>query len=284
MDIDFPLVLTWAVLISGGIWLFDALFLKARRLEARSAEEADAPDKEPMIVEYARSFFPVLLLVLVLRSFLAEPYQIPSESMVPTLEVGDFILVNKYAYGIRLPVLGTKIVEIGEPQRGDIMVFIPPHDSRYFIKRVIGLPGDRIRYQDKALYVNDERAEYEFVREFYDVIGGAAVPVRAYRESLGEGTHTTYRYPVGDRNGEWTVPEDSYFVMGDNRDRSDDSRRWKYVSEAKIVGKAVAIWVHKDPGFKLPTFERNQWLTRTAAQPDSRPSGLIQAEAALIRD
>ena len=117
MDIDFPLVLTWAVLISGGIWLLDALFLKARRLEARSAEEAEAPDKEPMIVEYARSFFPVLLLVLVLRSFLAEPYQIPSESMVPTLEVGDFILVNKYAYGIRLPVLGTKIFEVGEPQR-----------------------------------------------------------------------------------------------------------------------------------------------------------------------
>ena len=284
MDIDFPLVLTWAVLISGGIWLLDVLFLKPRRLEARSAEEAEAPDKEPMLVEYARSFFPVLLLVLVLRSFLAEPYQIPSESMVPTLEVGDFILVNKYAYGIRLPVLGTKIIEIGEPQRGDIMVFIPPHDSRYFIKRVIGLPGDRIRYEDKALYINDERAGYEFVREFYDVIGGAAVPVRAYQESLGGGTHTTYRYPVGDRNGEWTVPEDAYFVMGDNRDRSDDSRRWKYVSEAKIVGKAVAIWVHKDPGFKLPTFERNQWLTRTAAQPDSRPAGLNQAEAALIRD
>lgn len=258
MDIDFPLVLTWAVLISGAVWLLDALFFKPRRREGRGAEE---PDKEPIIVEYARSFFPVLLLVLVLRSFLAEPYQIPSESMTPTLEVGDFILVNKYAYGIRLPVLGTKVLDVGAPQRGDIMVFIPPHDSRYFIKRVVGLPGDRIRYQDKALHINGQRASYEFVRQFDDHIGGAAVPVREYLETLGEGaTHPTYRYPVDDRSGEWIVPEGAYFVMGDNRDRSDDSRRWKFVSESKIVGKAVAIWVHKDPGFSLPTFERNRWL------------------------
>ncbi|MFV2091367.1 MAG: signal peptidase I, partial [Pseudomonadales bacterium] len=152
MDIDMPFVLSWAVLVSGAIWLFDALILKPQRVAAATTltsagtREIDAERvaQEPIIVEYARSFFPILLLVLVLRSFLAEPYQIPSESMVPTLEVGDFVLVNKFAYGIRLPVIGTKIIDIGEPQRGDVMVFIPPHDPRYFIKRVIGIPGDVI--------------------------------------------------------------------------------------------------------------------------------------------
>ena len=144
MDIDFPLILTWAVIISGAIWAFDVLVLRQRRLatvaELRdgtaSSEDIEAAGEEPVLVEYARSFFPVLLLVLVIRSFLAEPYQIPSESMLPQLQVGDFILVNKYAYGIRLPVIGTKIIDIGDPQRGDIMVFKPPHDDRYFIKRV----------------------------------------------------------------------------------------------------------------------------------------------------
>ena len=251
MDIDYPLLLTWAVLISGGIWLFDVLVLKPRRAEEQPP---------PSLVEYARSFFPVLVFVLVMRSFLGEPYQIPSESMVPTLEVGDFILVNKYAYGIRLPVLGTKIFEVGAPERGDIMVFIPPHDSRYFIKRVVGLPGDHIRYENKALYINGERVRYEFVREFHDVIGRNTVPVREYVEILSDKPHTTHRYPTEERTGEWVVPADSYFVMGDNRDRSDDSRRWKFVSESKIVGKAVAIWVHKEPGLNWPTFQRNRWI------------------------
>ena len=146
MDLDLPFILFWAV-------------LRKQRL----AKDPEAPD--PTLVEYARSFFPVLLLVLVLRSFLAEPYQIPSESMVPTLEVGDFILVNKYAYGLRLPVFGTKVVEVGQPERGDVMVFIPPHDPRYFIKRVIGLPGDTVRYENKVLYINGERLGYELVGE-----------------------------------------------------------------------------------------------------------------------
>src|SRR5215471_1654880 len=167
MDFDFPLILSWAVIISGVIWLVDTVAFKPRRTGAAEAyrtsaganADAEAVNqilKEPVLTEYARSFFPVLLLVLVLRSFLAEPYQIPSESMVPTLQVGDFILVNKFAYGIRLPVLGTKIFDVGSPQRGDVMVFIPPHEPRYFIKRVIGLPGDHIRYQNKVPYINGE--------------------------------------------------------------------------------------------------------------------------------
>jgi signal peptidase I len=258
MDIDFPFVLTWAVLICGAIWLFDVLVLKPRRV----AELADGEeDKEPIIVEYAHSFFPVLLFVLVLRSFLAEPYQIPSGSMIPTLEVGDFILVNKYAYGIRLPVLGTKIIDVGEPEQGDVMVFVPPHDSRYFIKRVIGLPGDRVRYENKTLYINGERQGYEFLGE---VLPG----VRRYDETVEGHTHTTHRFAGVNRvhpnwlarGQEIEVPEGHYFMMGDNRDNSDDSRVWGLASEAKIVGKAVAIWLHKDPGLSMPTFARNSWL------------------------
>jgi len=270
MDIDFPLVLTWAVLISGAIWLLDTLWLKPRRRQgaaARKAAGADADEQarilaEPRLVEYARSFFPVLLLVLVVRSFLAEPYQIPSESMLPTLEVGDFILVNKYAYGLRLPVLGTKIVDIGLPQRGDVMVFIPPHDPRYFIKRVVGIPGDHVRYEDNVLYINGVRARYEYIGQFQADFALASRPVmiREYAETLGDGPHRTYRYPFVEPPMEWHIPAGSYLMFGDNRGRSEDSRVWGLVPEANVVGKAVAIWVHKPPGFNLPTFSRNQWL------------------------
>jgi len=270
MDIDFPLVLTWAVLISGAIWLFDVLVLRPRRQRAAAAlassgtrdDDVNRLLAEPKLVEYARSFFPVLLVVLLLRSFLAEPYQIPSESMLPTLEVGDFILVNKYAYGLRLPVLGTKIMEVGEPKRGDVMVFIPPHDPRYFIKRVIGLPGDHIRYENKALFINGERAGYDLVREFeeYLTMANTAVPIREYHETLDESTHPVYRYPFAEPVQEWLVPEGKYFMMGDNRGRSEDSRVWGPASGDLIVGKAVAIWLHKEPGFALPTLSRNRWL------------------------
>lgn len=270
MDIDFTLVLTWAVLICGAIWLLDAMLLKPRRQRAATALEQSGSGggevaavlTEPKLVEYARSFFPVLAIVLLLRSFLAEPYQIPSESMLPTLEVGDFVLVNKYAYGLRLPVLGTRIVDIGEPQRGDIMVFVPPHDPRYYIKRVIGIPGDHIRYENKVLYVNGERADYELLREFDVALPGVPqpIPAREYQESVGGHSHPVFRYPIRDQPGEWIVGENEYFMMGDNRGRSRDSREWGTASGDQIVGKAVAIWVHKDPGFALPTFSRNRWL------------------------
>ena len=175
--------------------------------------------------------------------------------------MGDFILVNKYAYGIRLPVLGTKVFEVGAPERGDIMVFIPPHDSRYFIKRVIGLPGDHIRYENKALYINGQRARYEFVREFHEMIGaergaGAGIP-----GSLRPGaTHHPPLSDGGEGRGMAVFPRTPTLSWATTRDRSDDSRRWKFVSEAKIVGKAVAIWVHKAPGLHWPTFERNRWI------------------------
>lgn len=254
MDIDFPLWLSWAVLISGVIWLVDSLMFRAKR---------DPEAEDPVLVEYARSFFPVLLLVLILRSFLAEPYQIPSASMVPTLEVGDFILVNKYAYGLRLPVFKTKVLSIGKPQRGDVMVFVPPHDERYFIKRVVGLPGDHIRYVNKALYINGERMDYELIAEHETTFPSArrSTPVHEYSEDLGDGGHRLYRYPQKiDKSGEWTVPADSYFMMGDNRGLSEDSRVWGFAEEKNIVGKAVAVWMHKEPGWHLPTFSRNTWF------------------------
>ncbi|MEM1432806.1 MAG: signal peptidase I [Pseudomonadota bacterium] len=268
MDIDFPFVLTWVVLGSGAIWAFDALLLRPRRMAAASALEGSASDAaveaaaaEPVVVEWARSFFPVLLLVL--RSFVAEPYQIPTPSMVPTLDVGDFVLVNKWAYGLRLPVLGTKVVPIGEPQRGDIMVFVPPHSPKYFIKRVIGVPGDRIRYENKGLWINGERIPQEFVKEFrLDLGQRGIVAAREYRQTINEIDHSVHllRGLPPKRAREWVLEEGEYFMMGDNRDRSDDSRSWGPANEANIVGKAVAVWMHKEPGWHLPTFSQNRWL------------------------
>ena len=196
--------------------------------------------------------------MLLLRSFLAEPYQIPSESMVPTLEVGDFILVNKYTYGLRLPVFGTKIADVSEPQRGDVMVFIPPHDPRYFIKRVIGLPGDKVRYENKVLFINGERLGYELVGE----VAGRSyrTQMREYLETIDGRTHTIFKNGRFERAQEWEIPADSYLMLGDNRDKSQDSRFWGLAKEENIVGKAVAIWLHKEPGWHLPDFSRNRWL------------------------
>ena len=252
MDIDLPYILFWVVLVCGVVWVVDSLFFRRKRLAA------DAQATDPTLVEYAKAFFPVLLLVLILRSFLAEPYQIPSESMVPTLEIGDFILVNKYAYGLRLPVFGTKIVDMGEPQRGDIMVFVPPHDPRYFIKRVIGLPGDVVRYDNKVLYVNGERLGYELVGEVQDRNYGTMV--NEFIETIDGRGHRIFKNGGYEPPQEWRIPPDRYLMLGDNRDMSQDSRFWGLATEDSIVGKAVAIWLHKDAGLSLPTFDRNQWF------------------------
>ena len=276
MDIDFALVLVILVAACGAIWLLDSLLLKKARNRSidayRQSQASSKPEKvveqdqdelarEPVVVEYAKSFFPVLLVVLVLRSFIIEPYQIPTGSMIPTLEVGDFILVNKYAYGLRLPVIGTKLFDVGEPQRGEVMVFIPPHENKYYIKRVIGLPGDRIRYENNLLYINGEQLPREYVGETEIEFGPEAIPGSSYQEELGGRVHTIQLSDLQlGRQGRtsWIVPEGHYFMMGDNRDNSADSRVWGPVSETKIIGKAVAIWMHKDPGLNLPNFSRNQ--------------------------
>ena len=269
MSVNFPLFLVVATAITGVIWLIDSLFLRPRREAAATEAESGmakgaARDeavaeirKEPILVEYSISFFPVLAIVLVLRSFLFEPFQIPSGSMIPTLEVGDFILVNKYTYGIRLPVVGTKVLDINEPKTGEVMVFIPPHQDEYFIKRIIGTPGDTVRYQDKTLYINGKEQSQTFVAQIPPISPQYLV----YRENLGGFEHLIHRNVYRDeRPQEWVIPDGFYFMMGDNRDESSDSRYWGLVSEDKIVGKAVAVWLHKDPGLSLPGFSRNGWI------------------------
>ncbi|OGT70651.1 MAG: signal peptidase I [Gammaproteobacteria bacterium RIFCSPLOWO2_02_FULL_57_10] len=274
MDIDFSLVLLILVVISGAVALYDRVFLAEKRQAAaaklRSAQVAESEalkqaigvaEQEPIVVEYAKSFFPVLLIVLVLRSFLVEPFQIPSGSMIPTLEVGDFILVNKYTYGLRLPVVGTKIVAMNEPKRGEVMVFIPPHDNRYFIKRVVGLPGDTVRYENKVLTINGEEVKAEVIdRVEIEMPNGMMQSGVLMSETLGEVEHQTQIISAPSREGGrtvWVVPEGHYFMMGDNRDNSADSRVWGAVPEENIVGKAFAIWMHKEPGWSLPGFGRN---------------------------
>jgi len=201
--------------------------------------------------------------VLMLRSFLIEPFQIPSGSMIPTLAVGDFILVNKYHYGLRLPVFGNKIVANNDPERGEVMVFFPPHERRYFIKRVIGLPGDLIEYENKILRINGEPVTIDVLG---DVQIDTAVGMRRgtlFNEQIGSASHSAqivsddFRTPA---RTSWLVPPGHYFMMGDNRDNSADSRVWGAVPEQNIVGRAFAVWMHKEPGFNLPTFSRNQLI------------------------
>ncbi|MEC8299181.1 MAG: signal peptidase I [Pseudomonadota bacterium] len=248
MSINFPLVLVVATALTGFIWILEVFYLRSRRI---------AEDKQPVLVEYSISFFPVLAIVLVFRSFLFEPFQIPSGSMIPTLKVGDFILVNKHHYGVRLPVLGTKLFEMEKPKNGEVMVFIPPHRDDYFIKRVVGIPGDRVRYQDKIVYINGKKQTQTFIKK----VPAEFPEALRYREKLGEIEHMIQRNTFKQtRVDEWRVPAGFYFVMGDNRDQSSDSRYWGLVSEEDIVGKAILVWMHKDPGISLPTFSENRFI------------------------
>ena len=276
MDIDFSLVLVCLVGACGALWLLDSLWIKKYRQQAiadyeatpakgmtdeKVAQQIAVLSQEPMIIEYAKSFFPVLLIVLILRSFLVEPFQIPTGSMIPTLEVGDFILVNKYAYGVRLPVIGTKIVDVADPERGDVMVFIPPHVDSYYIKRVIGMPGDTIRYEDKRLFVNGELIGEKFVEDIVIDTNLGDLAGTLHTEIINGVEHATQHITGVTRQRSrttWVIPNGHYFMMGDNRDNSSDSREWGTVQEKDIVGRAIAVWMHKEPGLNLPTFARNQ--------------------------
>ncbi len=257
MDIDLPFYLFWAVVITGAISLLDLLWLRPAR-QRKAANAAKDTSSQPLIVEYSRSFFPVLLVVFLLRGFLAEPYQIPSSSMVPTLKVGDFILVSKYAYGLRMPVLKTKLLDVADPARGDVMVFVPPHDPRYFIKRVIGIPGDKVTYANKVLTINGEILPHKFVRDVEDV--GRPRVSREFVETLDGVSYHIHKHRGSERPQTWQLGPGDYLMMGDNRDYSADSRTWGFASQENIVGKAVAVWAHKEPGWNLPTFAENRWL------------------------
>ncbi|MUV14239.1 signal peptidase I [Noviluteimonas gilva] len=246
----FETILVVLTLLTGIIWLGDKLFFAKARKEAAGLLD----EKEPLLVDYSRAFFPVLAIVLGLRSFVAEPFRIPSSSMMPSLLIGDFILVNKFAYGLRLPINNKKFVAIGEPKRGDVVVFRPPHHpDQDWIKRVIGLPGDTIAYRDNTVFVNGVALKYQQIGQ-YDGKGQGADMTGAdlRQEDLPNRPH-----PVLEREdspfsiqgeGEWVVPPGHYFVMGDNRDNSEDSRFWAvhFLPEENLRGKAFLIWFNWD--------------------------------------
>ncbi len=250
MNLDFAFVLVTLTGLSGLIWLIDTLLFRQRRKD-KAAKIGSEPASQPIAVEYASSLFPVLLLVLVFRSFFFEPFKIPSGSMIPTLLIGDFIVVNKYAYGMRLPVLNKKVVSFGDPERGDVAVFRYPVDpSINFIKRVVGLPGDSITYRNKQLFINGELIRNETIGQYKTTDVKCSTPrqdaVLEFEDLDSDGHNILMHSSARGRNGQWVVPEGHYFMMGDNRDRSNDSRAWGFVPEQNLVGRAVGIWLNFD--------------------------------------
>lgn len=245
MSINLALILTVLTLFTGVVYLLDVLVWG----DSKRSTEQGATGRQTL-VEYSRSFFPVLLIVLVVRSFVFEPFRIPSGSMMPTLLQGDFIFVKKYSYGLRLPVLETKIIETGEPKRGDVVVFRLPNDpSVNYIKRVIGIPGDTVTYEDHRLNINGQLVDLEQSTDM-----SSAAPV--FVEHLDDRSHeilVTSPYSVNDNT--YTVPEGHYFVMGDNRNNSKDSRFIGAIPESHLVGEAVRVWMHMD-GLSWPRWDR----------------------------
>lgn len=259
MNFDFATVMVVAVFVTGTIWALDAIYFAPRR-RPTAAGPGHAPSgpqdnrgnnaaREPLIVEYSKAFFPVILIVLLLRSFLVEPFRIPSGSMMPTLLAGDFILVNKFVYGIRLPVINKKVFDIDAPKRGDVVVFRFPNDpSIDYIKRVVGLPGDRIGYFNKIIYVNGDPMAQHLDGTYKGAGAGIAMTGASLRtERLGMIEHQILiRSGQPSVEGEFQVPAGHFFVMGDNRDNSNDSRYWGFVPEQNLVGKAFLIWMSWD--------------------------------------
>ncbi len=251
----FAAVLLSATLITGAIWLADAVLFRKNRA---------AGSQDPVLVEMAKSFFPVILIVFALRSFLYEPFKIPTGSMVPSLLVGDFILVNKFTYGIRIPVINKKVFDINLPKRSDVMVFRYPEDkTKDFIKRVIGVPGDVITYKNKRLTVNGKVIDTKPTGTYTETEGGVRF-FESYTEALGDKPHKMMvdpNYPslnlgsvkefphksnctYNDEAMTCTVPPGHYLMMGDSRDNSEDGRYWGFVPEENIVGKAVLVWMN----------------------------------------
>lgn len=240
MNWNFPLILTLAVIITGIISLIDVLFFAKKRQPAQ---------KPTFLIEYSRSLFPVLLIVLVIRSFIVQPFRVPTGSLEPTVLPGDFIAVNQFAYGLRLPVLNTKVIAVGEPKVGEIAVFRwPVNPDIDFVKRVIGVPGDHIVYKDKVLYINGKEATQTYIGMATDIEPTGNIAVKEYQEDLNGVKHNIIINPNGGemQDIDVTVPAGNYFMMGDNRDNSDDSRDWGFVPESNLIGKGAMIWMSWD--------------------------------------
>lgn len=261
---NFALILFLLTIATGVLWLIDRYVFRPKR---------QAQSKDPWWVEYGASFFPVILAVFLLRSFLVEPFKIPSGSMIPTLLVGDYILVNKYTYGIRVPVINKKIIELNSPSRGDVVVFRYPVDpSLDYIKRVVGLPGDKVEYRNKRLTINGQPVPMRPSGDYLDKEKLYYTP--RFIETLGSVEHETLvedeappfvphvlQYPQRDKclyNSEGfvcEVPSGHYFMMGDNRDNSQDSRVWGFVPDENLVGKAFFIWFNLGDWKRIGSFK-----------------------------
>lgn len=240
MNINVPLILVLLTLVTGIIWLLDAIFFARKRKQAHK--------RMPIIVDYAKSFFPIILIVLCIRSFIVNPFRVPSGSLEPTILLNEFIVVNQFAYGLRLPVLNTRVIEIGEPKIGDIVVFrYPANPSKNYIKRVVGTPGDHVVYINKILYINGKKMPQQFIKDAIDT-GEGNIPVKVFAENLNGKEHLIYLRKQGGYTDDVdvVVPKNMYFMMGDNRDGSEDSRYWGFVPEKNIEGKAFFIWFSID--------------------------------------
>ena len=231
----FALIMVIVLTITGLIWLLDIFVLSKKRA---------ANVKDPILVEYSKSFFPVIFLVFFIRSFIAEPFKIPSGSMMPTLLAGDFILVSKFSYGIRVPILNYTMIEVDKPKRGDVFVFhYPPKPSIDYIKRVVGLPGDVIEYKSKTLYINNKKIEQTFVDKYPYVMNEIHhIEAKEFKEALGNVNHSILIHDLPGENFKFEVPQGHYLAFGDNRDNSADSRVWGFVPEHNLVGRAFFIW------------------------------------------
>ena len=249
MNVDFLLILTGLSIVSGLIWLVDALFWASKRKRLAWERNDETLVKRPMIVDYAKSFFPVFIVVLLIRSFIVQPFKVPTGSLEPTVQPVEFLLVNQFTYGLRLPVWGTKILSIGEPKRGDIMVFHWPVNPRIdFVKRVIGIPGDQVSYINGVFYINGKEMKQSFITDATDDNGLKSWPVKVMQEDLDGVKHKIYvcadqnncpSHPVNFYN--LVIPKGKYLMVGDNRNNSDDGRDWGLVPEKDIVGKAFLI-------------------------------------------
>lgn len=294
----FSLILFLLTVFTGVLWVLDVFVWKPKRIKVmsdelqqfdRSNEDAlrrgvqsvvaarsamvTRMNERPKWLEYTAGFFPVIFFIFILRSFIFEPFRIPSGSMMPTLESGDMILVNKYNYGLRLPVLNTKIVPIGEPERGDVIVFRYPADEKIdYIKRVVGLPGDKIEYINKRLTINGKPVPVTADGKYYDE--AKMQELDQFVEQLGKKDHRILNnraapagaYPLPIHNNSdacdyvrggliCTVPKDTYFVLGDNRDNSEDSRYWGFVPEKNLVGRANMIWMNLSKPSRIGFFD-----------------------------